>query len=597
MTTAAIITLVVIVAAVVLFITEWLAIDLVAMLILLSLVLTGVISPEEGVAGFSNNATVTVAFMFVLSAALLKTGALQVLAQRLSKTFRTWPKMGLLLLMLMVAFISAFVNNTPVVAVFIPVAIQLAQSSGLHPNKLLLPVSYASIMGGMCTLIGTSTNILVSGIAEQSGLPGFSMFLLAPIGLATLLGGILYMVFFGVNIIPERTISEDLAEKFGMRDYLAEIVLLDKSKLVGHRIMDSVLVKEMEIDIIEIRRNGSRFTLPAGDFVLQAGDTLKVRCNVDKIKALKDWVKVLDKSSLSIDGDVIDGKNSTLVELVISADSAFAGKNLRELDFRRKYRAVPLAIRHREEVLHENLYRVRLKPGDIILAEVKTHYLRELRKLETEQDSPFILLSEDALVEFNRRNFAIVMAIILAVIVTATANIVPIMVGTIAGAMLLVLSRCLNVNELYEAINWRIVFLLVGALTLGEAMRNSGLDQLIANQLIEGLGQWGPMVVVSGLYLFTFVLTELMSNNATAALLAPIAIATAQQLGVSPTPFLVAVTIAASACFMTPVGYQTNAMVYSAGQYRFTDFIKVGVWLNLLAWLLASLLIPYFYKF
>ena len=591
-----IITLSVIGVAIVLFATEALRVDIVAILIMLTLMLTGVITTEQGVAGFSNKATITVAFMFILSAALLKTGALQYTAHKLSDTFRYNFNLGIVLMMVLIAIISAFINNTPVVAIFIPVIIQIAHSSGQSPMKMLIPLSFASIFGGMCTLVGTSTNILVSGIAEEKGLDPIGMFEMTPVGLVLLVIGILYMLIIGKKLLPNKKRSDDeLTETFDVKEYITEIELLENSKAVGCKIMDSDLIREIDLDIIEVRRNGSKFTLPQGDFILKAGDILKVRSNVKRIKDLKDKVKVDVTSRVKIGDDDLRGKFSTLVEMVVTSNSDINNKTLKSIDFRRKYRAIPLAIKHREDIIHENLYETPLKSGDIILAEVKTHFIKELKKLENSQEAPFVLLSEDKITDFDKRKFIIVMSAIFGMITLATLGLMHIMVGAILAVMLLVLFRVLSMKEAYEAVNWKIIFLLAGALSLGKALHNTELDMSIASMLIDELGGFGPVAVLSGLYFSTSMLTEIMSNNASAALMAPIAIATAQSLGVDVMPFIITVTIAASASFMTPIGYQTNTMVFSAGQYRFSDFFKVGVLLNLSFWIVSSFLIPWVY--
>jgi len=596
MNTAAIITICVIVLAIILFATEALPIDLVAISIMIILVLGGVITPEEGIEGFSNKATITVAFMFVLSAALLKTGALQVLAHRLSKIFRYKFNAGILMMMFMIAIISAFVNNTPVVAVFIPVVIQIAHASGQSPSKMLIPLSFASIFGGMCTLIGTSTNILVSGIAEKEGEQAISMFQMTPIAGVLLVVGVVYMSIFGIRLLPKSRRSKDLKSKFNVNNYITLVELLSNSDSIGKKIMDSELVTEFNIDIIEVRRNGNSFTLPPGDFELNEGDILKVRCDVEKLKSLKGKTKTLAVSPLKIGDSDLSGKNSALVEMVITSSSEIHGKTLKELDFRRRYRAIPLAIKHKEDIKHNDLYDVKLSAGDIILAEVKSHYVKELNKLEAGQNTPFVLLSENHITEFDKKKFGIVIGLISIMVVLASLGILDIMVGAISAVIILVLAKILNMQEIYEAINWKIIFLLVGALSLGLAINKTGLDLLIAEALVDQLAPMGIIAVISGLYLVTSLLTEVMSNNASAALMTPIAIAVAHTSGVEVLPFLVTVMIAASATFMTPIGYQTNTMVYSAGNYRFKDFFKVGIMLNFLFWVISSFMIPWYFN-
>ena len=595
MTTAAIITLCIIGLAIILFATEALPVDLVAILILISLVLSGVLTPQEGIKGFSNKATITVAFMFVLSAALLKTGALQVLAHRLSSLFRYKFNAGMLLMMLMIAVISAFVNNTPVVAMFIPVVIQIAHTSGQEPAKMLIPLSFASIFGGMCTLIGTSTNILVSGIAEESGIVGINMFTMTPIAAILLVIGIVYMSLIGIRLLPKNLSGKILKKSFDFNQYITEIELLENSSSVGITIMDSDLVNEFEMDIIEIKRNGEVFIMPQGDFILKANDILKVKCHAEKIKSLKGKAKSFAITPLKIGEDDLKGKNVALVEMVITASSEIHGKTLSQLDFRRRYRAIPLAIKHREDITQDDLYKIKLHAGDVILAEVKSHYIKTLKKKETQQDAPFVLLSADHLTDFNKSKFFTVISLIFLMVALAAFDIIDILTGSITAVTLLVLTKVLRTKDIYRAINWKIIFLLAGALSLGLAIEKTGLNILIAQTMIDFLSPFGIIAIISGLYITTSLLTEVMSNNASAALMAPIAIATASTLDSNPIPFLITIMLAASATFMTPIGYQTNTMVYSAGQYQFKDFFKVGVMLNLCFWLTASFVIPWYF--
>jgi di/tricarboxylate transporter len=516
----------------------------------------------------------------------------------LTSVFRNHYQRGVILLMLTVSAVSAFINNTPVVAVMIPVTTQIAKNSNRAASKLLIPVSYASIFGGTCTLIGTSTNILVSGIAEQNHITGLSMFSFTPIGLVFIVVGSLFMIFIGQRLLPSRKSSEDGNLENSMLEYLAEIEILKESGLSGVSILASPLVKELDIEILELRRNQTTLNLPQGDTVLKAGDILKVRCDVEKIKQLKDQLKV-KVMAYNDDSDTEESgsESNTFVELVIPTNSELDGKSLREFDFRRRFRAAPLAIRHREEVLNERLQDVKLRAGDVILCEMKSHFLDQHKSNNRDQNTPFIILSEQGILNFNRKQFYLVLSIIIAVIGSAALGLVPIVTSTMLGVVALVITGVLNMKEVYRSIQWPIVFLLAGALSLGVAMQNSGLAEAIAILIVDHFAAFGPLAILAGVYLLTSLLTELMSNNATAALIAPLAIATATQLDLSPLPFLVATMFAASASFMTPIGYQTNTMIYTAGGYKFSDFIKVGVWLNLIFWIISMIMIPYFFPF
>ncbi|MBK7382062.1 MAG: SLC13 family permease [Flavobacteriales bacterium] len=592
------IVLAVLIGALILFVSEKLSIDLVALMIAAALVLSGVITPAEGVAGFSDAATLTVAFMFVLSAALMKTGVFSTLGPRLSERFRKNERWGLLVFMAMVGTVSGFVNNTPIVAVFIPIAVQMAQSANMHPGKLLIPLSFGTIFGGTVTLIGTSTNIVVSGLSIKLGGPEIGMFQMAPMGLVFLVVGILYMVFIGRHLLPGGKDQKDLKEKFGMGGYLTEIELMPGTRFVGKRIMDSALVRELEMDIIEIMRDGQRFYLPPGDMVLEAGDVLKVRCDVDKIRALKDRANITVKPTVQMAGDDLRTRGTTMVELVITASSPLDGMTLGEADLIRSYRAVPLAVRHREDVVRERLHDTVLRAGDVILAEVKNHYVRSLKELEGQPDAPFAILGEqEGMADFDRKRFTLVALVILGVVITSSLSILPVMMAALIGVLLIVLTGGLTMKQVYESIEWKVIFLMAGAFSLGAAMHNSGLDLRMAGKLVAVLGPWGPVAVISGLYIFTSAMTEMMSNTATAALITPIALSMAAEAGLDPTPFIMTVCFAASASFMTPIGYQTNAMVYTAGQYKYRDFMRVGFPLHILFWLLATLLIPIFYPF
>lgn len=584
--------LLVVLAAVLLFVTEKLPVDLVALVIIAILLLSGIITPEEGLAGFSNTATVTVGAMLVLSAGLFKSGAMNLLGSWLSKLSRRGTAVMLLSMMIAIGTISAFINNTAAVAMLMPVVISMTREMRVGPSKFLMPLSFASMFGGVCTLIGTSTNILVSSIAERYGQPGLGMFEMAPLGLVFFAAGMLYMMLAGLRLIPDRRTEGDLTQRFSMEDYLTEIVLLPEAKSVGTTIADCPLVQEIELDILEVRRNAGRLLSPDPLTVLQAGDVLLVRCNVAQIKRLQERVGIALKPEMQWRDKDLESGHTQLMEAVVAPYSVLDGRSLKGIRFRDNFGATVLAVRHHGKVVHDNLNTRTLRGGDVLLIKTRKDAIERLR------DSPaFVMISDVGLPAFRTHKLLIALAIVAGVVGTATLNLVPIVVSAITGCVLLVLTGCLTMQEAYSAVEWRIIFLLAGVLTLGIALEKTGAALLLSNWLIATVGVWGPVALVSAFYFVTSLLTEAMSNNATAALLAPIAIAAAQSMGLDPRPFLMAITFAASASFMTPVGYQTNTLIYGPGQYTFVDFLRVGTPLNILFWLLATLLIPVFWPF
>jgi len=592
MTTEMIIVIAVVTGAAILFATEKLPVDLTAILVMSVLLISGIITPEEGISGFSNTATVTVAAMFIISAALNKTGAVLFVGQVVSKLFRYNFWLGLILTMISVGILSAFINNTPVVAVFIPVVLGLAASNKISPSKILMPLSFASMFGGVCTLIGTSTNILVSSIAVQYNQQPFSMFEFTSLGLIFFAAGMIYMTLIGVRLIKTPDLAADLTQKYDMNDYLTDIVLLPEAKSVGTKLIDSPLVKEIEIDILDVVRNGKRLLRPTYEIVFEANDVLRVRGDIKKIQALKDRVGISLKSDLKLKDEDFKAEDLLLVEAIIAPNSRLIGKTIKSSRFRNLYRANALALRHSGQLFHSDFINLELKAGDALLLEVRKENLEDLKR-----DPDFVLVSGVDLPKYRKSKIIPALLIVAGVIVTATLNIMPIMISAIIGCILLVFTKCISLEESYKSIEWSIVFLLGGILSLGIALEKTGTALLLANEITSLIGFLGPVAIVAAFYLITSLITEIMSNNASAVLLAPIAIAVAESMGISARPLLMAVTFAASASFMTPVGYQTNTMIFGVGQYKFSDFLRVGAPLNILFLILATIFIPVFFPF
>jgi di/tricarboxylate transporter len=577
--------------AVLLFVSDRLRSDLVAMLILGALLLTGTITPEEGFSGFGHPATVAVAAMLVLSAGLERTGAVAGVGELLAGLGRRSPRGALVGMMVAVGAISAFINNTAAVAILLPPVLTLARRIETSPSKLLIPLSFASLLGGMCTLIGTSTNLLVSSMAEAHGQPPIGMFELTGVGLVLAAAGLVYMATVGTRLLPDRGHGADLTEDFEVGRYLTELEIVPGSRLAGCTLADSAL-SETGVDVLAVVRQGLTMTLPPANTVLEEGDVLWARSDLADMRQLRaaEWIKIRHGRVWGDQG--LEAGDATIIEAVVAPGSILVGKSLEQSDFRNRFGATVLAIRHHDHIRHQRLASTPLSAGDALLIEAPKSQLAYLKR-----QREFVVVSDVGPLDREPQRWLTALLIVAGVVVVAAAGLLHISAAAVAGAVLLVLTGCLRLEDAYRAVDWQVVFLLGGILPLGLALEKTGGADLLAGALIDGVGDLGPLAILAALYLVTTVLTAFMSNTATAALLVPIGMTAAASLGIDPRPLLVTIAFGASASFMTPIGYQTNLLVYGPGSYRFSDYVKVGVPLTLLFWGLATLLIPIAWPF
>ncbi len=589
MSTEAILTLLVMAGAIALFVSEKLSVDMVAILALSALVLLGVVGPDVAISGFANEATITVAAMFVLSAGLQRTGALRTLGQWFARI--RWPWAFGLVVMVTIAFISAFVNNTAAVAVFLPLVLAATARNGMPPSKHLIPLSYAAQMGGVCTLVGTSTNLLVNSLAKDLGQPGFSLFEFTPLGVACTIAGIAYLSTVGRWLLPERAVKAELTETYELGKYITELRVMPGSPLIGRTVAGSRLGEKFGVYVLELLRGEEQVWAPRAE-VLREGDVLLARGDWSRLNELRQQMHLELEPEFKLRDEQFRDGDQALVEVMVAPNSRFAGETLRDLDFRWHYNATVLAIHRRGEVLREKLREVTLGVGDLLLLVAPRDELPALRR-----NANLVVVNERGDETATRRRAPLALLIMAAVIASAGLGLMPIVISSLIGCVAMVLSRCLEPEEAYEAVDWRIIVLLAGVLTLGIALQQSGAAEILADNTIGRMAGLDPVLVLAVVYLLALVMSELMSNAAAAVLLVPIAVSAAIGMGISPTPFLVAVTFAASTSFSTPVGYQTNTMVYGIGGYRFTDFMKVGIPLNLLFWVIGIVMIPMIWPF
>ncbi|PLX73434.1 MAG: hypothetical protein C0615_11010 [Desulfuromonas sp.] len=578
--------------AIFLFATELIRMDLVSLMVLLTLALTGLVSVEEAFSGFSNPAVITVAAMFVISAGLTNTGALAPLGERLLRFSGDSPFRLVVAIMLCAAFFSAFINNIGAAAMLMPLVVSVGQKSRISPSKLLIPLAFGSLLGGVCTLIGTPPNILMNALLIEHTGEGFSMFSFTPVGLVILACGVLYMATIGRYLLPDRK-AGTLTEAYEVKEYVTEARVLEKSPLVGKRIGQCGLDQQFDLRVRAILRGRKKFPFPHRNRKIEAGDTLFLEGDPKAI------LKVRESKGLAIAPeednpplDVGDKSSMVVIEASLSPNSELAGKTLREVHFADTYGLTVLALWRKGAPVVRKVDHVNLRFGDVLLLQGPRENVVHLGR-----NHGFLLMGDVSPDTYRPQKAPIAVIILLGVIIFAASGILPIMLSASLGALLMVLFRCLRTREIYQTVNWQILVLIAGTLPLGIAMEKSGAAHFLAELIINVVGPWGPWVVLSAIFLLTFVLTEVMSHAAAAVLIAPIAYNTAIDLAVSPRPFFMAVAVAASSCFMTPISHQSNALVMGPGGYRFIDYLRAGTPLNLLVWLVASLLIPLVFPF
>jgi di/tricarboxylate transporter len=592
MTPAIAIVLALLFIALVLFGTERIPIEVVSILLVMALVLTNTLTAAEAFAGFGNDIVITIAGLFILTGGLAKTGVIDLVGRRLHRMAGDSEFRIVALIMFAAALCAAVMKNTTTTAMFLPVVLGIAARRNLSPSKLLMPLAFGAILGGTCTLIGTSTNLAVSGALPRYGIQPFSMFELTSVGVVIVAVGMLYMLLVGIRLLKDNKSAKSLTEQYHVRQYMTEVIVLDDSRLIGKSLAEARLGEELDLTVLGILRGNEQYRVaPNPGEEIKQDDLLLVQGRAEDILKVKAEVGIEIKPDFTLNDSVLAGKGTELFEAMIPRGSDFIGRSLKRLDFRRRHRAVVLAINRHGVNLLSKISRVRLRFGDVLLVQGNREEVERLAG-----DGQILLLEQISQKQARpekKRWALLAFAVFLFFSVT---HLVPLPIAVLLGVMIVIASQSLRMSEVYEIIEWRLLILIACMISFGVAMEKTRADQYLADLIVRGTGQYGPTAVLAGFFLMTVALTQPMSNQAAALVMLPISIKTATALGLDPRTFAVTVTYAASCSFLTPLE-PACVLVYTPGRYRFLDFVKVGLFLTVAVFVIVIWLVPVFWPF
>ncbi|MFN0141800.1 MAG: SLC13 family permease [Pyrinomonadaceae bacterium] len=588
------VTLILLVVAIILFATEKIPVDIVGLLLVMALVLTQVLTMQEAVAGFGNDIIITIGGLFVLVGGLAKTGIVDMLGRRLHKTAGDNVFFLTALIMISAAISASVLKNTTTTAMFLPIIIGLAAKSKIPPSKLLMPLAFGAILGGSCTLIGTSTNLAVSGTITRYGMEPYSMFELAPVGVVTLLAGMLYMLTVGRRMLPSRGGEESLTEQYKMREYISELIVLPDSPLVGKTIGEADLASKLDLNVLGIFRANEKINAPSANERIQRRDSLIVEGTLSDILRVKEEVGLEIKPDFMLSDKELEGGSVELFEVMVLRNSRIAGQTLKSVAFRERYNLTVLAINRHGRTFVNKLSHVEINFGDVLLVQGRKVGVDLLLA-----DNDVLLLEDltNTNTRFDKRKWAVAafaLFLFLSLTKITFGFDTPLAIAVLSGVMLLLATKTVEAREMYSLLNFRVLVLIACMMSFGVAMEKSGADHYLASMINDQVGSFGPTAVLAGFFILTVVLTQPMSNQAAALVVLPVAVKSAIALGVNPRTFVAAITYAASFSFITPLE-PASVLVYTPGRYKFTDFVKIGSILTVIVFITAIILVPIFW--